>query len=136
MIDKLMIDKLMIDKLNFFNYINQYKQSTLLIVVTFDEFGRMLNMPVILHLEMSNILYLASRILSAAGIFSAFAEPCKNKEDHLHTIASVDLEHFQAKWEPVRRPEMRQLKEIERFRDSTQTESALSFFDSRFGFQR
>jgi len=35
------------------------------------------------------------------------------------------LEHFQAKWEPVRRPEMRQLKEIERFRDSTQTESAL-----------
>jgi hypothetical protein len=36
------------------------------------------------------------------------------------------IEHFQAKWEPVRRPEMRQLKEIERFRDSTQTESALS----------
>jgi hypothetical protein len=36
------------------------------------------------------------------------------------------LEHFQAKWEPVRRPEMRQLKEIERFRDSTQTESALA----------
>jgi hypothetical protein len=35
------------------------------------------------------------------------------------------LEHFQAKWEPVRRPEMRQFKEIERFRDPTQTESAL-----------
>jgi hypothetical protein len=42
------------------------------------------------------------------------------------TIDIGDLEHFQAKWEPVRRPEMRQLKEIERFRDSTQTESALA----------
>jgi hypothetical protein len=36
------------------------------------------------------------------------------------------LEHFQAKWEPVRRPEMRQNKEIERFHDSTQHESALA----------
>jgi hypothetical protein len=42
-------------------------------------------------------------------------------------LISIPLEHFQAKWEPVRRPEMRQLKEIERFRDSTQTESALSY---------
>jgi hypothetical protein len=41
-------------------------------------------------------------------------------------LISSPLEHFQAKWEPVRRPEMRQNKEIERFHDSTQHESALS----------
>ena len=28
------------------------------------------------------------------------------------------LEHFQAKWKPVRRPKMRQIKQLERFRDS------------------
>jgi hypothetical protein len=39
---------------------------------------------------------------------------------------NVRIEHFQAKWKPVRRPEMRQLKEIERIRDSIQTESALA----------
>jgi hypothetical protein len=40
-------------------------------------------------------------------------------------FSALGLEHFQAKWEPVRRPEMRQNKKIERFHDSTQHESAL-----------
>jgi hypothetical protein len=35
------------------------------------------------------------------------------------------LEHFQAKWKPVRRPEMRQNKKTVRFHDSPLIESAL-----------
>jgi hypothetical protein len=57
------------------------------------------------------------------------------KLDHDNARArteAFDLEHFPAKWEPVRRPEMRQLKEIERFRDSTQTESALEHFQAKW----
>jgi len=35
------------------------------------------------------------------------------------------IEHFQEKWTPVFRPEMRQNKELERFRDSKNGENPL-----------
>ncbi|MCZ4075132.1 hypothetical protein [Agrobacterium sp. LMR679] len=36
------------------------------------------------------------------------------------------LEHFQEKWTPVFRPEMRQNKELECFRDSKKSEKTLT----------
>ena len=41
-------------------------------------------------------------------------------------VQRARLEHFQAKWTPVRRPEMRPIKHLERFPDSHQTGSALA----------